>query len=705
MRRAVTLAEGIAAAEDLASALLGFSVHKAVDPLSPEGFLLIGQKVADKLANAVKGAEAAVIADVIHSLGFDWKKLSPDAATAAMNAVNKAIGDAYAKRVLPKINETLEVEGPKVMGGVKKSVKVRQKLDISGDLAQRDLVAEKAIRNSHVNFIRDSAGDRAATLSKKARSMVATGLGQGLGTDQIGKDLHAFFRENIPRPPSYWRTVADSFVGRARASSQIYAYETAKIQSFQVVAVIDEVTTDQCRFMNGKVFSVTVGRALIESMNALEEPEDVKYAAPWIRKGRDDDGNMRLFVPHSNGTTTTIAKIDRSGVGRADDAGKFSGGKDEGDLGKLGVSLPPYHGRCRTVIVAAAESFGEAVPVMVPGADLEPIPAAPEPVSTTEQSQAEQDAAEEATWRTVEFHEKALKAQYGDAAKPVAWGRAMTERGRLLTLEEFKTGGDELRAIGIENYDPHGFLFVKDLVKEKSIKTVGALQDALLDHPDASNVWRAVSKEIEITSKLIEHRKAIETASIALDATRIINTVDSAATTQQTVSAVDNARKIFEALSHKSIKQPVDYYFYGSKETRGLHNKSGLINLGTGLTTARIEETALHEWGHAIEALNDSRLARAVDYLDARAGTEQRVLLRGSTNEYTRADKLFDEYMGKDYDHVSAMDKQSPYKGRTATEVTSMASQHLDDVMTLAAKVYREDPDSLDFILGQLANQ
>jgi SPP1 gp7 family putative phage head morphogenesis protein len=422
MRRAVTLADGIVAAEELASALLGFSVHKAVDPLSPSGFLLIGQKVAKQLENAVKGAEAAAVADVIHKLGFDWTKLSPDAATAAMNAVNKAIGDAYAKHILPKINETLEVEGPKVMGATKKSVKVHQKIEISGDLAQRDLVAEKAIRNSHVNFIRDSAGDRAATLSKKARSMVATGLGQGLGTDQIGKDLHAFFRENIPRPPSYWRTVADSFVGRARASSQIYAYETAKIQSFEVVAVIDEVTTDQCRFMNGKVFSVTVGRALVETMNALEEPEDVKYAAPWIRKGRDDAGNMRLFVPHSNGTTTTIAKIDRSGVGRADDAGKFSGGKDADGLGKLGVSLPPYHGRCRTVIVAAAETFEQGAPVMVPGADLEPTPAA-EPVATHSAEPETLEVNQPAAWMTAETldvtEEIALKGSATDVRRLV----------------------------------------------------------------------------------------------------------------------------------------------------------------------------------------------------------------------------------------------------------------------------------------------
>lgn len=370
MRQRLTLADGARAAEDLASALLGFSVHKAVDPLSPSGFLLIGQAVAEKLKNAAKGAEAEAVAGVIHRLGFDWAKLAPDAATRAMNAVNKAIGDAYEAKVLPKISDVLEIEGPKVMKGTKKSVVARQRIEIATSLAQRDLQAEKAIRKSQVNFIRDSTGRRVALASVKARSIVAIGVRDGVGTDQISKDLRTHFDESIPRPESYWRTVADSFVGRARTTSQVYSYEDAGVETIEVVAVLDEVTTDQCRFMDGKVFTVQAVRSLLDALSSLESAEDVKFASPWIRKGRDSEGGMRLFVPHADGATTTIAKIDRSGVGAADDRGAFSGAKNSAELSKLGVPCPPFHGRCRTTTVASSEA-GVSAPVMVPGADLQ----------------------------------------------------------------------------------------------------------------------------------------------------------------------------------------------------------------------------------------------------------------------------------------------------------------------------------------------
>lgn len=356
MRRQVSLAEGRLAAEQLASALLGFNVRKAVDPLSPSGFLLIGQTVSEKLRGVAKGGEAKVVAEVINKLGFDWKTLSADAATAAMNAVNKAISDSYANHVLPKISDTLEVEGPKVMTGTKAAIKVREDLDIGLELAQRDLHAEKAIRKSQVNFIRNSAGERAVALSKKARTIVSNGLRDGLDSAQISTDLRAYYTDSIPRPDSYWRTVADSFIGRARTTSQVFSYEEASIETVEVVAVIDEVTTDQCRFMDGKVFTVSSIREVLDVLSDLENPEDVRFANPWIRKGRDEDGGMRLFVPHADGSTTTIAKISRSGVGRADDRGAFSSAKDEKELSKLGVPCPPFHGRCRTTLVASSSS-------------------------------------------------------------------------------------------------------------------------------------------------------------------------------------------------------------------------------------------------------------------------------------------------------------------------------------------------------------
>jgi SPP1 gp7 family putative phage head morphogenesis protein len=355
VRRLVSLSEAAGAAEELFAALTGITIQKATDPLTPAGYLLISEQVAKRLARAAAGAEAEAIADVIDELGFDWAELSPAAAVAAMKAVNTAIADSYTKRVLPKISDILQVEGPRVMRGTKSSVIARERIKIATSLSQRDLKAEEALRTSQLNFIRNSAGERADALSQKARELVAAAMAKGLGTDKIGQDLADFFEADIPRPESYWKVVADSFVNRARTASQIYSYAEVGIETFELVAVLDEVTTDICRMLDGKTFSVATAGKLLDSLADLDDPEKVKYAQPWVRKGKDENGHTHLYVPHADGTLTSIAKIDRSGVGSLNDRGTYSKALSEAELAGLGVLIPPFHGRCRTTLVAGAE--------------------------------------------------------------------------------------------------------------------------------------------------------------------------------------------------------------------------------------------------------------------------------------------------------------------------------------------------------------
>lgn len=353
MRAAVSLAAGARAAEELATALVGFNVSKAIDPLSHAGFLLIGEAVSAKLAKAVSGAEAKVIAEALDELDLDWATLSDSAVDAAIKAARLAVAASYEKRVLPKISDVFEVEGPSMMRKTRLSVIASEKIEIAAKLSQRDLSAEEAIRKSHLNFIRDSSGVRIEALSVRAREIVASGMSRGLGTDVIANKLRESLQDDVPRPTSYWRVVADAFVGRARTTSQINAYVDAGIESYEIVAVIDEVTTDICRFMDGRVFEVAAAKKLIDSLNEITDPEDVRYANPWVRKGADPEGGMRLYVPHADGTSTTIVKIARSGVGSRDDRGEFTGGKSEAELARLGIPVPPFHGRCRSTIVAA----------------------------------------------------------------------------------------------------------------------------------------------------------------------------------------------------------------------------------------------------------------------------------------------------------------------------------------------------------------
>lgn len=354
-RRNVSLKAGQAAAEQLASALLGYSVRKAIDPLTPGGFLLICEAVTEKLMRSVQGTELEALTDIIDELDVDWAKLSPSATATALAAITKAITDTYAARVLPKISEVMIIEGPTAMAATRLAVIASQKLDISASLAERDLAAETFIRESHLNYIRDSSGRRIEALSERARQVVARGAAQGIGSDTIAADLAAAFEEDVPRPDSYWRVVADAFVGRARAWSTVGALEDAEIQTFELVAVLDEVTTDICRYMDGKIFQVSAARGLLDTLSNLPDPAAVKFANPWMRVGRDEDGNKRIYVPNEDGSTTTVASVERSGIGTRDDRGEYSGGMTEAQLAALGVPIPPFHGRCRTLIVAGPD--------------------------------------------------------------------------------------------------------------------------------------------------------------------------------------------------------------------------------------------------------------------------------------------------------------------------------------------------------------
>ncbi len=83
------------------------------------------------------------------------------------------------------------------------------------------------------------------------------------------------------RSPAYWDVVAGSFVGRGRSFSQLSAYAEAAITSYRIVAVLDEVTTPTCRFLDGKTFSVSRGLELFDRVEANPDSIDwfVAFAA------------------------------------------------------------------------------------------------------------------------------------------------------------------------------------------------------------------------------------------------------------------------------------------------------------------------------------------------------------------------------------------------------------------------------------------
>ena len=144
--------------------------------------------------------------------------------------------------------------------------------------------------------------------------------------------------------------VAGAFANRSRTWGQLSSYSEAGIQRFLFEAMLDEVTTNVCRLMHGKSWAVEAGISLYERIEALENPQDIKSVQPWVRDGRDADGNSVLQIG-SAGQFQTVARVLESGVGRQDDVGRFSQTMSDTELIANGVIVPPLHGGCRSVLV------------------------------------------------------------------------------------------------------------------------------------------------------------------------------------------------------------------------------------------------------------------------------------------------------------------------------------------------------------------
>jgi SPP1 gp7 family putative phage head morphogenesis protein len=203
---------------------------------------------------------------------------------------------------------------------------------------------------SQGNFVRDEYGRRLDDFGRQARAIVAYGLEQGLGRDDIASSLSdAAEVVFVRRARSYWDVVASAFVGQGRSFAQMSSYAEAGVRTYVIEAVLDEVTTPVCRFMHGKTFSVSDALRRFDQGERMDNPEDIKQLMPWVRGAVDgESGRSVLFV---NGTTgrTPVAEVLQSGVGNRDDRGEFRAMASDRQLGNLGVGMPPFHGRCPPV--------------------------------------------------------------------------------------------------------------------------------------------------------------------------------------------------------------------------------------------------------------------------------------------------------------------------------------------------------------------
>lgn len=340
---------GAGAAESLLRAV--FRIEKALDPLDTDDFTAIVRQLSRALRGVAQPVEDAALRRALERLDVDWPNLSGEARSQVIRAAGFALRRVE-DQVLPAIDEVFELEAEKVVGRTRRSVVRRLGLRIQPDLTRRDERTAIFARESQANFVRDEYGRRREAFSERARDVVAHGLERGLGRDDIAGELAAALEgQALSRSRDYWEVVSMVFTNRARTFTQLGAFEEAAIDRYRFDAVLDESTSEICRLLHGRVFSVEKAARRVEDVERLRNPEGIRDLQPFVQVGADDDGNQVLFYERG-GRRRAVAEVEEPGFGRRDAVGQYGRALSTGQLEAAGLSVPPVHGRCRSTIVA-----------------------------------------------------------------------------------------------------------------------------------------------------------------------------------------------------------------------------------------------------------------------------------------------------------------------------------------------------------------
>jgi len=338
---------GVDAAEEVLRKVYGVEIRKALNPLDDAEFVAVVRRVSNALQDAARPEERAAAARAADRLTRDWEKMTADQQAEAIRAAGDEIRGAPPK-FMPAVDVVIKAGVEEMVPETRKQMVAVHKLRIKATTTARDDRTIKTVREVESFFVRDQYGRLADDLSQRARDVVARGLLDGVGSKEISSQLQGVMAK-AERPPSYWDVVAMTFSNRARVFTQVHSLDDAGFKEFVFDAVLDQATTNICRYLHGKRFSVNGATKRIAKVRA-DDPEGIVTTLPWVSEGRTSDGKRAMFYEDAEGKKHLVATIEQSAVGQIDAVGTFGKGMQEGRLERAGLTTPPLHGRCRSTI-------------------------------------------------------------------------------------------------------------------------------------------------------------------------------------------------------------------------------------------------------------------------------------------------------------------------------------------------------------------
>lgn len=349
MNRGAYFRSGSWAAEEVAKRL-GVDISKALDPLNAGDFVLICVRLARALNGAVSGLEGDALKSAIDSLDVDWPNLTEAARARVIDAARSEIA-GLASTVPDMVGPVFETSAARLVTGTR--IAACSKFDFSAEIRNAAPIDAETILNlqtSQMVYVKDQYGARADAVDAFAKDIVSSGLERGLGRDDISAELSARLKDTgVTRTEDYWKLIASDFANKARTVTQLNTFERAGIIRYRFDSVMDQATSEICRLLHGRVFSVVKAGKMMRHSMSLEDPEQIRNSRPWVQSGTNDNGDSILYF-NRGGDRHVVAHVDEPGEGAMDRAGSYSKVMSNKALEAAGVTVPPCHSHCRSTI-------------------------------------------------------------------------------------------------------------------------------------------------------------------------------------------------------------------------------------------------------------------------------------------------------------------------------------------------------------------
>ncbi len=149
---------------------------------------------------------------------------------------------------------------------------------------------------------------------------------------------------------NYWGLVCSSWANKTRNHSIAASFNEAGMEKCMISAQIDERTTEICRFLNGKIISVS---SVLERSSSLSTPTTTGGWFSTVPSQEEGEGDILVIPSKAAGEKPIpVAKRTDSFIlgSLGPDMGSYEQYVSDEQLADI-VGPPPYHFLCRTILI------------------------------------------------------------------------------------------------------------------------------------------------------------------------------------------------------------------------------------------------------------------------------------------------------------------------------------------------------------------